>query len=1333
MSQQPPLDRTVSLPSAEAALDAAPAAAFGPDSGPPLPLGASVLQALGATLSAVPRVHLAEPGAEPEPPVPRPPTAELPGEAVPGGRYQLHGEIARGGMGAVLKGRDTDLGREVAVKVLLETHQGKTELLQRFVEEAQIGGQLQHPGIVPVYDLGQLPDRRPYFTMKLVKGRTLAAELRERADPAQDRPRFLKVFEQVCQTLAYAHARGVVHRDLKPANVMVGAFGEVQVMDWGLAKVLPQGGLADERPTPAEPAEASAIQTARGEGAGTATAAGAPTQAGSVLGTPAYMAPEQARGEVSSLDERCDVFGLGAILCEILTGQPPYSGGDRADLLRRAAVGDLADAWARLEGCGADAELVALAQHCLWPEPSGRPRHAGEVAAAVTGYLQSVEVRLRRAEAERAAAQVKATEERKRRRITLALAGTVLLTVCLGSGGWLWLEHSWAAHRARVAAQVTLALQDATLKQGAARATGDLAQWLGALADADRARALAADGQVEEGLRQRAEELRTSITAETAAARQKMEEARQDQELRARLERARLEAEALQDGQLNWLAPAAAYADIFRAYGMDVLALEPAEAAARIRRRAARAQLVAALDDWARIWATQSLLRPDDEAKNWPRLLKVARLADPDPYRNRVRHIFVRRDTRALLKLAAEADVARLPPATLAFLAEGLRAYGSAADTAALLRRAQRQYPNDFWINWRLAGALERLRPPRHEEAVRFYTAALASRGPSSLVYPRLAESLRAAGAEEEALAVLRRALEHDPNEPFTHFELGTQLFRAKDYRGAAKHFRKLIALKPANPALRQGGPFFLAGALFYGGRHEEGLATYRDALRQFPNLAEGHSMYGDALKELGRIDEAIAAYREAVRLKSRTAGTYNSLGALLCDHKGDYEKAAAAFREAIRLNPNDPHAHFNLGNALGHQGRWEEAAAAYREALGKYPDRAVARYSLGLAQDNLGQPEEALASLTEAIKLKPTLANAHDRIGQILLRKRDFPGAAAAFGKVVELRPDDADAHLHLGLALRGQSLTDRAIAALEKAVKLRPGSAPGHYELGRTYWTHGDKEKAVASLREATRLKPDYSDAQYDLGTDLLNLGRPAEAVAPLREAVRLRPDHAERHCNLGLALMRTERFAEALPLLERGHKLGSRRKDWKYPSAVWARDCRSFIGFEKRLLALVRGEEQLVGAELGRFVVYCEVYKKYHATAATLLKDLMASEPVRANNVGLGVRFKAAQNAALAGCGRGKDVPPPDEKARAGWRRQALVWLRADLALWEKHLQDGTPQARRAVRQGLENWRRDPALAGLRDDDALKRLSAEERQAWRKLWADAAALLKRARAGS
>src|SRR5262249_54723438 len=238
--------------------------------------------------------------------VPDAPTEATPTKQV--GRYPVLGEIGRGGMGTVLLSRDPELGRDLALKVMLGDCAGRPAVVQRFCEEAQVGGQLQHPGMVPVYELGRADDGRPYFTMKLVKGDTLARLLKERASPAQDRPRFMKIFEQVCQAVAYAHSQRVIHRDLKPHNIMVGAFGEVQVMDWGLAKVLASGGSCVtpvDAPTGGSrpPLAGSSVVKLSRTHSGTTE-----TQEGDVLGTPAYMPPEQALGEIDRLDERADVF-----------------------------------------------------------------------------------------------------------------------------------------------------------------------------------------------------------------------------------------------------------------------------------------------------------------------------------------------------------------------------------------------------------------------------------------------------------------------------------------------------------------------------------------------------------------------------------------------------------------------------------------------------------------------------------------------------------------------------------------------------------------------------------------------------------------------------------------------------------------------------------------------------------------------------------------------------------------------------------------------------------------------------------------------------------------
>jgi serine/threonine protein kinase len=409
----------------------------------------------------VPQVMLREAG-EQEGAVAQPGSPEIPPKQ-DDSRYQLLGEIARGGMGAIIKGRDSDLGRDLAIKVLLDSHKGKPEVVERFIEEAQIGGQLQHPGIVPVYELGQFADERPFFSMKLVKGKTLASLLGDRANPSQDLAQLLGIFEQVCQTMAYAHSRGVIHRDLKPANIMVGAFGEVQVMDWGLAKVLAEGGVADEQKALNKQRDISIIQTRRSTGSDAPAAMGSQTHMGSVMGTPAYMPPEQALGEIDRLDERADVFGLGAILCEILTGKPPYVGEDGTQVFRLASRGKLDECFARLEESGVDEELVVLVTHALAAEPDDRLRDAGSVTEGVTHYLTGVQERLKEAQLESAKAQT-------RRKLSVAIAA-LMLVIAIGSG---WAAANFRRQRevqAKLATEKTvLADQNAELAEGERKA-----------------------------------------------------------------------------------------------------------------------------------------------------------------------------------------------------------------------------------------------------------------------------------------------------------------------------------------------------------------------------------------------------------------------------------------------------------------------------------------------------------------------------------------------------------------------------------------------------------------------------------------------------------------------------------------------------------------------------------------------------------------------------------------------------------------------------------------------------------------------------------------------
>jgi tetratricopeptide (TPR) repeat protein/serine/threonine protein kinase len=985
--------------------------------------------------------------------------------------YQLLGELGRGGMGVVYRGRDADLSRTLAVKVLLEKHAGNAELRRRFLDEAQIMGQLQHPGVAPIHQVGRLPDGRPFFTMKQIEGQTLAEMLKDRESRIEDRertsldPRLLAIFEQVCQTVAFAHSRGILHRDLKPHNVMVGAFGEVQVMDWGLAKQMQN----DERGTMNE-MQASAVHHSS-----FMVHRSAQTAAGSIMGTPAYMAPEQARGELDNLDPRSDVFGLGAILCEILTGEPAFATASAVENRKVAAKGDLSDAFARLDQCGADAELIQLAKKCLAPAKEDRPRDAARVAQAVAQYQADVQRRLKETEIQRASVQAKLIEQIKRRRLRVALVALSFLFVVAAAVAGVWYVNNQAereiaesalqARRTYLNQEVGRALKEA----GAARqelhvlldnprkvhvVLGDLSKWHKPVEDArgllNQARKLAdSDPELlDSDLAGQLKQLEDQLAVDDRAL-----------ELAETLDGIRQEASIPVDGKLNWAKLDTKYAEAFARDNLEVAKGSVAQVVGQVKASPARYAIVAALDHWADV-------TPDDNL--WKRLLELARQVDPDPWRNQVRDPNNWKSLSALENLAHQAEIDKQSPQVLILLGKRLQSHGG--NSVALLEQAVLTYGQDFWLHFHLG---EIARDPVHQAG--YYRAALALRPGSSAAMYNLGMSLYLAKNTDGAIACWKKAIDLDGKFAEAFSNLGLALLEKRELDGAMSYLKTALKLdrKNAHALLNMGLVLHLKKDLV------GAIACCEEALKIDPKFAKAHNNLGLALQAKGEVDGAIACYKTAIGLKKKDyAEPHNNLGTALYAKK-DLEGAIACFRKALELKRDNAHAHSNMGMALLDKGDVDGAIACCEEALKIDPKFAKAHDNLGLALKNKDL-NGAIDCWKKAIECDPEFAPPHNNLGIALTIKGDRDGGFACFQKAVKLDSKYVPALSNLGEALRLKKDFDGAITWFQKALALDPKYIPAHFNLGLVLIAKKDFEGAKKSFAQVLKLLPPSDPAR-------------------------------------------------------------------------------------------------------------------------------------------------------------------------------------------------------------------------------------------------------------
>ncbi len=661
-------------------------------------------------------------------------------------------------------------------------------------------GQLQHPAIPAVHDLGTLPDGRPFLAMKLVRGHTLADLLKERPSPGHDRGRFIAIFEQVCQAVAFAHEHRVLHRDLKPSNVMVGRFGEVQVMDWGLAKVMTA--------TAAKTQPVETLDTTGTEIKARRAVDGLQTEAGSLLGTPSFMAPEQAAGEIARVDERSDVFGLGAILAVILTGEPVYGGGDSAAVRLMAVRGQTGECLARLAKCGGDPDLVALCRSCLAFASTDRPTDAAEVARTVAQLRAAAEQRARTAELEQVKAQAEAREQRKRRRVQLALAATLLLLL---AGGTVvaWRHTQQESERQQRQARNAAALEALLIQSAEALESGD----------ANRAATLLAEAE-----RRLPEGVSTSLQ-------QRFDDCRAALALLRRLDEIDRFRWTISDNRFpDWQELANRIRTAFADFGVVPGKTDPEEARRLVAESLVRDRLVEYLDRW--LW----IERP-------PAVLRLLAAVDPDAYRDAWRTAVTAGQRRQCDALAQRPEALLQPTGFMAVLGEQAMYEGPRGRD--LLRAALVRRPANLDLLMSMGTSYSTGVPDDAAERVRWYQAAVTASPTNAATHTNLGSALDARGDPDGAMREYQEALRLDANFAPPHNGIGAILRVRGDLDGAMREFREAIQLNPnyARPHAN------LADSLREKGDEDGMIAEYREAIRLAPKDARPHNVLGLALR----------------------------------------------------------------------------------------------------------------------------------------------------------------------------------------------------------------------------------------------------------------------------------------------------------------------------------------------------------------------------------------------------------------------------------------------------------------------------------------------------
>ena len=759
---------------------------------------------------------------------------------IPG--YEVLGVLGRGGHGIVYRVRHLKLKRLAALKMLLTGEYASSAELARFMREAEAIAALQHPNIVQIYEIGEV-DGRPYFTMEFVGGGSLAQKLGGVPQPARDAA---SVIEALANAIDTAHRAGIIHRDVKPANVLLTDDGTAKITDFGLARFF--------------------------EGKPDVTLGAAKA------GTPSYMAPEQIVGEPGTVGPAADIYALGATLYELLTGRPPFRAETATETERQVLSQEPASPTRLNARVPRDLETICL--KCLQKEPARRYESAASLADDLERFWEDRPIRARPV-----GWAARSWRWCRRNPATAALAAIAVVLFASATGAGFWLEKQRTEHRAEARRRDTELRREVGTEIAQAASLREGFHFREARKLLEQARQ------------------RLGLTGPGDLRRQ-TDQAWADVDIAQRLDNARAQAATLVGGRFDPSGAEPLYASAFAELGLGHEGDDSKAVASRIQESALRAQIVAALDDWASI-------TPYAAHRVW--LLGVAREADSDPARNRLRQPELWQNPDQLIRVAQELKVAELSPQLATALGRVARAAGK--DAITLLTAAQSRFPQDFWVNFELGFALANMK--RWDEALGYFRAALALRPDASVTHNNVGAVLQKMERADEALPYFREALRLDPKNVWTLCNLGDFEQQRGNLDDAIDHLQQAIRINPASGLAYE----YLGLALYKKGRPDEAIDAHRRAIRLEPLWPLPLFNLGVVLRDSGRTEEAISCFRQAVRIGPKDVVPLYYLGFILRD-TGRPDQAIEYFRQALRLDRKLGVAQFGLATSLYAAGR---------------------------------------------------------------------------------------------------------------------------------------------------------------------------------------------------------------------------------------------------------------------------------------------------------------------------------------------------------------------------------------------------------------------------